>query len=239
MADRYYCPDPPVAGRITLGPEEARHMVRVRRVEVGEVVEVFDGRGMGYRAEVQGLGKDRVEVRVLETVPDRLASLSLTLASAVPKGERFDWLVEKATELGVRRLVPLRTERSTVDPRGSKLDRLRRVVIEAAKQCGRNRLMVLDDPVDWLEFLDQNPRSTSTPTLLVAHPGGPPIQRAVLGLESTVTLAIGPEGGFTDKEALAARDRGGRVVGLGPTLLRIETAGLAGCATLLALTAKD
>src|SRR4051812_23439804 len=143
MADRFYCPDPPVEGFLTLSGDEARHLIRVRRLGPGDVVEVFDGRGTALRAEVAGVGRDRVELAVRGgPLPDRVAPCLLTLATAVPKADRFDWLVEKATELGVARLVPLRTERSVVDPRATKLDRLRRAIIEAAKQCGRNRLML-------------------------------------------------------------------------------------------------
>src|SRR5262249_14951791 len=122
MADRFYCPDPAVEGRFVLQGDEARHLGRVRRVGLGEVVELFDGRGFATRAKVAGLARDRVElIGQGEPLPDREARCRLTLASAVPKGERFDWLVEKATELGVARLVPLLTERSVVDPGAAKL----------------------------------------------------------------------------------------------------------------------
>ena len=99
------------------------------------------------RAEVTAQGKDWVDLRVVgDPLPDRVAPCRVTLATAVPKGDRFDWLVEKATELGVDRVVPIVTERSVVDPRATKLDRLRRLIVEASKQCGRNRLMVLEQP---------------------------------------------------------------------------------------------
>ena len=86
-------------------------------------------------------------------LPERRPPFPLVLASAVPKGDRFDWLVEKATELGVERLIPLVTERSVVEPGPAKLTRLRRTIIEASKQCRRNRLMVLDPPTRWTELV--------------------------------------------------------------------------------------
>jgi 16S rRNA (uracil1498-N3)-methyltransferase len=133
LADRFYCPEPPIDGRMTLEGDEARHLIRVRRVGLGEGVEVFDGRGSVYRAEVSGLGRDRVDLTIRGVGPSgRPTACRLTLATAVPKGDRFDWLVEKATELGVARLVPLVTERSVVAPRSAKLDRLRRVIVEAS-----------------------------------------------------------------------------------------------------------
>lgn len=235
MAERFYCPDAgsPAGGMLALGGDEARHMGRVVRVGVGEEVEVFDGLGYATRAEVVEIGKDRVALRpVGPPLPDREAPVALTLASAVPKGDRFDWLVEKATELGVARLVPLRTERSVVDPRGAKLDRLRRVVVEASKQCGRNRLMTIEGPTSWADLLRQVGRDT---VRLVAHPGGLPFAgwpQPPRG--GSAVVAVGPEGGFSDAEIEAARAAGWGKLSLGATLLRVETAGLTAVARVMA-----
>ncbi|WP_435007077.1 RsmE family RNA methyltransferase [Tundrisphaera lichenicola] len=236
MSDRFYCPVSPVDDRAVLEGDEARHLARVRRVAPGAIVEIFDGRGSVFRAEVSSLGRDRVELRILgREVSGRLPACRLTLASAVPKGDRFDWLVEKATELGVARLIPLVTDRSVVDPRSAKLDRLRRLVIEAAKQCNRDRLMDLETQMNWSDLLG----SVQDEIKLVAHPGGSPLA-GVEGIRgSSITLAIGPEGGLTDAEVSRAVEKGWRVVDLGPTLLRVETAGLAGCSTILAMAEVD
>jgi 16S rRNA (uracil1498-N3)-methyltransferase len=237
LADRFFCPDAPVDGRAILDGDEARHLIRVRRVTLGECVELFDGRGTAIRAEVAVLGRDRVELRVLgpsESI--RPAPCTLTLATAVPKGERFDWLVEKATELGVARLIPLVTDRSVVDPRSAKLDRLRRVIVEASKQSRRDRLMELDPPRAFGTML----ATTRETARLIAHPGGPGL--ASLGLRlcgRSAILAIGPEGGFTEAEVEQALQGGWRAVGLGSTVLRVETAALAGSATLLAMAEAD
>lgn len=232
MADRFYCPDPPVGGRFTIEGDEARHLVRVRRLGLGDRVELFDGRGAASTAEVTSVGRDRVELIVVgEPLADRVLPCRLTLATAVPKGERFDWLVEKATELGVARLLPIVTERSVVDPRAAKLERLRRHVIEAAKQCGRNRLMELDRPIPWATLVAAGEGDVR----LLAHPGGLVRGSWPLGRQAqSVILAVGPEGGFTDAEVNEARDRGWSIVGLGPTILRIETAGLVGCSSIFA-----
>jgi 16S rRNA (uracil1498-N3)-methyltransferase len=233
MADRFYCPDPPREGRFLLEGDEARHLQRVRRVRLGESVELFDGRGFATAAEVVSLGRDQVELLARgNPLDDRAAACELTLATAVPKGDRFDWLVEKATELGVARLVPLLTERSVVDPGPAKIARLRRVVVEASKQCGRYRLMELGEPTPWTTLVAESGATLR----LLAHPGGPPPPRWPRASRTRpATLAIGPEGGFTEAEVEAARSFGWHVIGLGSTLLRIETAGLAGCSAILAL----
>ena len=232
MSDRFYCQGSPVDGRVLLEGDEARHLARVRRVAVGECVELFDGRGSAFLAEVLGIGRDRVELLIREPLPSvPPPRLKLTLANAVPKGDRFDWLVEKATELGVDRLTPLITERSVVDPRSSKLDKVRRAVIEASKQCRRDRLMRVEEATSFATLLAHRDDSTK----LVAHLGGQPIASLAVDLRSPTTLAIGPEGGFSDQEIERAQLMGWTTVSLGPTVLRVETAGLAGAAVLLAL----
>ncbi len=232
MADRCYCPEPPIDGRFALEDDEARHLVRVRRVRVGEVVEVFDGRGFATRAEVVALGRDRVDLAAVGgPLADRVAACRLTLATAVPKGERFDWLVEKATELGVARLVPIVAERSLVDPRGQ---------ARQAPAAGHRGLeAVREEPTDGagparpLGGILRGSRTNGRgcwPIRVGYPPRLGPARR--LG---AVALAVGPEGGFTDAEVETARALGWTAIGIGATLLRIETAGLAGCSAILAL----
>jgi 16S rRNA (uracil1498-N3)-methyltransferase len=235
VADRFYCPKLPGDGRFRLEGDESRHLGRVRRLGPGDRVEVFDGGGHAVVAEVIAVGGGGAELSIVgPPLADRSAPCRLTLATAVPKGERFDWLVEKATELGVDRLVPIVTERSVVDPRASKLERLRRVVIEASKQCGRNRLMEIEEPAAWARW-SLEPRDART-LRRIAHPGGPsPSAWPRLRPGESVIVAIGPEGGFSPEEVEDARRAGWDVIGLGATRLRIETAGLAACAAILAL----
>ena len=154
MSQRFYCPDPPRDGRYRLPADEARHLARVCRHVPGDRVEIFDGKGFATTALIVEIGKDSA-VLVAQGLPihELTSPCSLTLATAIPKGDRFDWLVEKATELGITRLIPLVTEHSVVDPRDSKLERLRRTIIEASKQSRRNRLMVLDSPLGWVDLV--------------------------------------------------------------------------------------
>jgi len=232
-ADRFYCPVFEVGQASRLEGDEARHLVKVRRVAVGAEVEVFDGRGASAVAEVVQVGRDRVELRVkrlLDGLPP--AALKLTLASAIPKGDRFDWLVEKATELGVDRVVPLITERSSVDPRSAKLDRLRRAIIEASKQCRRDELMTLEEPVRWETWLGRPDPKLDHRWL--AHPGGTfPWAETPLVRGARVAVAIGPEGGFSDGEVALARSVGWETIDLTASILRVETAAMAVSAHLL------
>lgn len=234
MADRFYCPDPPISGHFALEGDEARHLLRVRRLGLRDQVELFDGRGYATCAEVTAVGRDRVELTAIGTaLADRPLPCRLTLATAVPKGERFDWLIEKATELGVTRLVPIITERSVVDPRDAKLERLRRRVVEASKQCGRNQLMEVERPAPWSTLL----KNVEDDVRLLAHPNGSPRgrwPRSRNGQGASVTFAVGPEGGFSNAEVDEAQANGWSIVGLGPTILRIETAGLVGATSVLA-----
>lgn len=232
MADRFYCPDPPTSGRITLRGDEARHLVRVRRVGVGESVEIFDGAGTVHRSIVGRIDKNQVDLDILEsTYFDRCSPIQSTLAIAAPKGDRLDWLVEKATEIGVSRLVLMTTERSIVDPGEAKIKRLERTIVEASKQCGRNRLMRLTSGDRWTDLIETTSRSE---TRLAAHPGGiaPPHWPKVARGEP-VTIAVGPEGGFTHDEIERAAAAGWIVVSTGESILRIETAGIVASSMIL------
>jgi 16S rRNA (uracil1498-N3)-methyltransferase len=236
VSNRFYCPEPPREGRSRLDADESRHLVRVCRKTVGDRVELFDGSGLSFVARVVEIGKGAVWLEAEgPPTPEPPPSCVIEIGTAAPKGDRFDWLVEKAVELGVARLTPILTERSVVDPRGSKLDRLRKAVVEACKQSERDRLMDLDAPLDLGTFLER-----SDGVRLLADPAGappeawPPIVRGGL-----VRLAIGPDGGFSDAERALAEALGWRPIRLAPNILRIETAVLAGAAAILARCVPD
>jgi 16S rRNA (uracil1498-N3)-methyltransferase len=183
------------------------------------------------------IGADWVELNPVGLpLNDRRPPISLTLAAAVPKGDRFDWLIEKATELGVDQLIPIVSERSVVDPGAAKITRLRKSIIEACKQCGRNRLMTLESPVRWSSLITMRLDAAR----FVADPDGAPVS-ALGGIPAggQAILAIGPEGGFTAAELGQAVDAGWSLISLSGNILRIETAALAGCAILLSKVAES
>ena len=232
MSERFFIDDPPAEHRALLEGDEARHLTRVLRAKVGDTVSLFDGRGREWPARVASIGRDRVELDTGAPTIDPLpAGVPLTLAVALPKGDRQKWMVEKLTELGAARLVPLETTRGVAEATAAAHSRLQRAVIEACKQCGRNTLMEIASVRPIHRLLAE---ASTGARAVIAHPGGRPLDEAVASQAATEIIAlIGPEGGFTDEE-LGVADRAGVIrVSLGPHILRVETAAIAMAARLV------
>ena len=243
MPDRFFHSSLIDQDGVVLDGAEAHHLIHVLRAKPGLEVTLFDGSGAEFLARVERVDRSAVRLAVLERRPvDRELSVQITLGVAIPKGDRQRWLVEKATELGVACLTPLITERAIAQPSG--LRRFERTVIEASKQCGRNRLMQIATPVRWREFVagagdegheasrgEHEPlRPPDSAARFFAHPGGAATMADIadkLREAHEIVLAVGPEGGFTDAEARHALDAGWRAIDLGPRILRVETAALA------------
>jgi 16S rRNA (uracil1498-N3)-methyltransferase len=232
MADRYFVDEPIAAETAGLTGGEAHHLIHVLRAKPGGEVILFDGGGSEYLARIERVGRTDVSLAIVERRSvDLELPARLILGVALPKGDRQKWLVEKAVELGVARLVPLETERSVAQPSAEAGRRLRRAVIEAAKQCGRNRLMEIAAGESLATYLQSAPSSAAAgaSTCWLAHPSGGALRSSLeqLGPVEVPTeswLAIGPEGGFTEAEVELARWHAWQVVSLGRRILRIETA---------------
>lgn len=222
MEKRFYCPMLPETGQVVLDGPEAHHLAKVMRLPPGERVALFNGIGTVALAEITHIGKREVTLHIHEREEIPPSATPLTLAVAVPKGDRFDWLIEKATELGVVKLIPVRTARGVVDPRETKLDRLRQVIIESCKQSRRPWLMELAPLTDFATLLQ------TTPQCFVADPSGSPFYSEMQGhpRAAGTVVVIGPEGGWTEAELAAAREAGAKIVSLGDSILRIETAAI-------------
>ena len=208
-------------------------MAHVLRGRPGDRLTVFDGSGTEAEAEIVKLSKTAASLRLGVRHCDSPATdCEIVLATAVPKVDRFRWLVEKTTELGVGRLIPLQTARSVVSPGALKLDKMRQAVIEACKQSGRNRLMEIEPVTSWREFVSG---SVPTACAFLAEPAGDPLpDLADLRKHGKrVLLIVGPEGGLTEVERHEAMEAGARPVTLGTHILRIETAALAMAAVFL------
>lgn len=227
MSERFFLGRPwqePGAGdadQVRLTGAEARHLAQVVRGRIGDQVVLFDGTGREIQARITAVARGEIVLNVLSSAQvDRELPWEISLAVALPKGDRQRWLVEKATELGVTRLIPLKTDRGVAQPTDSALARLARYVVEASKQCGRNRLMAIEPPQSLAEL---RPHDRGC----LADPSGRPFGDLPLPKPAERTfVVVGPEGGFTDAEVATARDAGFEIVSLGPRILRVETAAL-------------
>ncbi len=228
MSDRFFCSPLPEGDFIRLEGTEAHHLARVMRKTVGERVELFDGRGRFALAQIVTLSKKTVDLKILASSETPAPAGEVILATAVPKGERFRWLVEKAVELGVDRLIPLVTSRSVVKPGEGKREKMEQAIIEACKQCRRNHLMKLDDPQPWTAFWEGQITQNENRVLLLAHPTGGSLREVFPStFPQRLILLLGPEGGFSEEEVAQAKTAGAKTVGLGTNILRIETAAIA------------
>jgi 16S rRNA (uracil1498-N3)-methyltransferase len=210
---------------------ETRHLRDVLRLSEGANVIVFDGQGNEYECTVSEIKKNEAELLVLKqqdpTSPE--SPLDLTLAAAMLKGEKFDLVVQKAVELGVRQLIPLRTKRTDVRSKDSvkRVLRWRKIVHEASKQSGRAFLMTVAEPRDYEIFLST---TDGEHTILFSERDGGALPQKIE--DKKITALVGPEGGWDDVELAAAKSSGIPIVTLGGRILRAETAAIA-VATIL------
>jgi 16S rRNA (uracil1498-N3)-methyltransferase len=239
MPDRYFVDVPIEGDHARLDGPEAHHLAHVLRGKIGDEVTLFDGSGAQFEARVKSIGRSSVELAVISRREvNRELARRVTLTVSLPKGDRQRWLVEKATELGVARLVPLLTSRGVAQPGDAALIRLRRAVIEASKQCGRNTLMEIAQPIECGELVAS---AAGSGVRWIAHPLSPSGRGhwpVVSPSTSELWCAVGPEGGFTDDEVGAALRFGWHPIDLGPRILRVETAAIA-LAALASLTQTE
>jgi 16S rRNA (uracil1498-N3)-methyltransferase len=236
---RIHVPAPLEApGEFTLPTQAGAHLTRVLRLEAGAKIVVFDGRGGEYAAEIASTGK-QVRARVLRHDPvERESPLHITLLQGVARGERMDLIVQKATELGVARIVPVLAERSVVKVDAKQRERKREhwqsIVVSACEQCGRNRVPAVHDAVALGDALKLLPDGGMR-CLLAADAPDSLAHAATRAAGAKLVLLIGPEGGLADGEQKFALANGFIACRLGPRIMRTETAGLAALAALQAV----
>ena len=224
MSHRFFLSQTPTEDTARLEGDEARHLARVMRAKTGDTVELFDGQGTSWTATVTAIPRNHVSLRLDQKLSETISNKPIiTLAVALPKGDRQKWLIEKITELGTDSLVPLTTTRSVAEPTAAAISRLQRGVIESCKQSGRNRLLEITQPQSLHNLL-----TTSSASLrILACPDGTPMQSILLKPIDNILIAIGPEGGFTDEEIRTANGSGFTQMSLCQNILRIETAAIA------------
>ncbi|MCM2972652.1 16S rRNA (uracil(1498)-N(3))-methyltransferase [Larsenimonas suaedae] len=214
----------PLGQRLSLPEGPARHLATVLRARVDESVRLFDGHGREVEARVTAITRKQVEVEIeRECSPTPESPLEVHLGQAISKGDRMDYAIQKAVELGVSEITPLYTERGDVRLKGEraakKLAHWRGVALSACEQCGRARVPTLHEPCaleDWLSMREE-------PLRLVLHPGKPGWKDPPEPPEA-VSVLIGPEGGLGEAEVERAGHHGFQPLGLGPRVLRTETA---------------
>ena len=218
--------------RVLLDAEETHHLRDVLRLTEGANVTVFDGCGCEFSCTVAEVKKNETELLIISkqdaSAPE--SKLELTLAAAMLKGDKFDLIVQKAVELGVRRLIPIRTKRTEVRSKDSakRVIRWRKIAMESSKQCGRAYLMSVADPLDFEMLLSTD--DVMAETFIFTERGGKKMPDSLA--DQKVTAVIGPEGGWDEVELAAASSAGAKLVTLGGRILRAETAGIAIAAVL-------
>ena len=226
---RFYAQPTDIRGSlVTLSKEETHHLVHVLRLKPRDQVFVFDGCGNEYRCSFRAESRSRAELEIIAPLTNAVESpVHLTLAQSLAKSDKFDFIVQKATELGVSRIIPLATEHANVRPsrdQGDKrLDRWQRISLEAVKQCGRRKLVEFAAPMTVRKLTETD---DSGFLLVFSEKGGVPINAALrqAGTLTGLTALVGPEGGWSDDELTFLEGRGATAVSLGPRILRTETA---------------
>jgi 16S rRNA (uracil1498-N3)-methyltransferase len=223
---------------VELPPDTASHLARVLRARSGDELVLFNGDGREFDGAIEAVRGSRVSASVGGSRPvDRESPLAITLVQSVPRGDRMDFVVQKATELGVARIVPVLSQRSVVRldkaQAESKVIHWRAVAVSACEQCGRNRLPTIEAAQPLLNYLGASSPGTGPRLVFEPESTGHSRTAAPGAAESAETaivdaeIAIGPEGGFASDELEAFRVAGFSQVGLGPRILRTETAAIA------------
>jgi len=231
----------PSGDTITLPAEVAQH-ARVLRLQAGGAITLFNGTGGQYQASIVSMGKRDVQVRIEAfCATEAEPPYSLTLAQGIAENSKMDWLTEKAVELGAARIVPLTTTRSVVRLTGERTAKRQahwqRIVQAACEQCGRNRLPEVAPVQDFHAWLDAMPEAlVDNETRILLSPRADMAFNALpqQAPQGRVIVLVGPEGGLLPEEEALAQARGFIAIGLGPRILRTETAGIALLAALAA-----
>ena len=228
---------PLTPGAVVVLPEAATaHLVRVLRLGVGDAVVLFNGDGREFEATLESAGKRGAEARVgAAREPGNESPLRITLAQGIARGEKMDWVLQKATELGVAAIAPVNTERTEVrldaERAGKRLAHWQGVLASACEQSGRARLPALAEPASLAAYAAAE---NATVKLALDPEGELELSALALPPDAHVALLVGPEGGLSERDLATARAAGFRGLRLGPRILRTETAGLAAIAALQA-----
>jgi 16S rRNA (uracil1498-N3)-methyltransferase len=219
---------------VRLDTKASHHLAHVLRARLSDPLILFNGQGGEYHAEIQHIDKKGVEVRITSFVPQEVeSSLNLWLAQGMARGEKMDFIVQKAVELGVKKIIPLVTERCTIklnqEREQKRLQHWQSIMISACEQSGRNRLAEIEAPMLFEEGLYH----LKADRCFVLSPHvQTPLPKELLAANASILLLIGPEGGLSEREIETAVQQGYQPLHLGPRILRTETAAIAALAAL-------
>jgi 16S rRNA (uracil1498-N3)-methyltransferase len=219
---RFYSPIESFTGEnITLNADETRHLRDVLRLKLGDEVYVFDGNGNEFKCEIEIIEKRESLLKIIEKASPQSpeSDLNLTLAIALLKGEKFDLVVQKAVELGVKRIIPIITKR-TIE-KSVRLERLRKIALDATKQCGRAKLLEIGETVEFTQLIESN---ESTFVMFSERNG---TSFSSIKPTKNIVSIIGPRGGWEDSELEFAAKKGVSIITFGGRILRAETAAIA------------
>lgn len=260
IMQRYFVPPEQFAeASVTITGDDAHHITRVMRGRVGDVVICSDGESREAKVEITAIGQGSVEASIVEMIPmTQEAAVDVWIAQSLPKGDKLETVIQKCTEIGASRFVPFISERTVVQyddkKEAKRLDRWNKIAKEAAEQAHRNRVPRVDASVSWKRLLELIPEvdaayfcyeKQSTQQfrellgLVFAGNGQTEDKSADPGATTKaerrkkLLLIVGPEGGFTENEALQAEAAGAKAVGLGKRILRTETAAMVGLTCIL------
>ena len=228
---RFYVPSECVSGgKITVRGDELHHARDVMRLASGDAIVVFDGTGKEYHGVILKVDKGQMAVEIKKTVERKIEGCRLILVQALPKSDKMDIIIEKATELGVGRIIPVTTERTVIRPdakkESSKAERWRKIALVAAKQCGRTTIPEVM-PITGFEDSLKSVNDAEIKIIPCLSEDTKPLKEVLVGRKAgSAAVFIGPEGDFTGKEIDAARNTGAVPVSLGLEILRSETAAI-------------
>ncbi len=223
-------------GLLTLGGDEAHHLARVKRLEVGDVAALCDGRGSVASVKLEAIAKLRdgwtVTLRATEVRREPAPTPRVVVLASPPKGDRLAEMIDGLSQAGCAMWRPLITKHTVVDPREGKLERLARTTIESLKQCGRAHLMQLGERIELREVLAAREDAATPAAIVVADEQGQPAH--TMPVVESCRLIVGPEGGLSGEERAALVAAGARLIRVGPHTMRAEVAAVVACAALMA-----
>ena len=217
--------------------EQFHYLANVRRFNIGDTINIFDGLGNSFVAKIEKIEKKQISGKILSSKTFQLPGKKVSLYTAIPKGERFDWLIEKSSEIGVFKIVPVIYERSVVKYFSeNKMERYRKIAMAASSQSWRADIMQIENPIRFSEILNTLKEQKNSLNIL---PYESEEENNILSLKfssvKNINVFIGPEGGFDNREIEIAMNNNFKIVTLGKNILRVETAALVSSSVVMAM----